>query len=121
MTPEPSPFFSAIGIMAIYGTEQYFEDAATDRKSIIAPRSPGRPVTTHIEFEEACGDLLRRTREVAPQQLATAYLTVFIHTNCFLEDRRQYYGSETITLPVATSDTGTRNDRCFSLRAPIGC
>ena len=107
--------------MTIYGTEQYFEDAATDRKSIIAPRSPGRPVTTHIEFEEACGDLLRRTREVAPQQLAAAYLTVFIHTNRFLEDQRQYYGSETITLPVATSDTGTRNDSCFSLRAPIGC
>lgn len=71
-------------------------------------------MTTHIELEEACGDLLRRTRKVAPQQLATAYLTVFIHTNR-LEDQRQCYGSETITLPVATSDTGTLNDRCFPL------
>lgn len=83
------------------------EDAAPDRKSIMASRSFGRPVKSRIELEEAVATYCARAAEkLRRQQLATAHLTVFIHTNRFREDQRQYYGTQAITLPVATSDTG---------------
>jgi DNA polymerase V len=69
------------------------EDAAPDRKSIMASRSFGGPVKSRVELEQAVATYCARAAEkLRRQQLATAHLTVFIHTNRFREDQRQKLG-----------------------------
>jgi DNA polymerase V len=78
-----------------------------DRKSIMASRSFGRPVTTVAELSEAVASYTARAAEkLRRQRLATAYLMVFIETNRFKPDEAQHCATQTVHLPVATSDTG---------------
>ena len=83
------------------------EDVTPDRKSIMASRSFGRPVTTFQELREAVSTYVARAAEkMRRQKLATAHLVVFVNTNRFKVDDAQYYGSKAVRLPVATADTG---------------
>jgi DNA polymerase V len=83
------------------------EQATPDRKSIMASRSFGRPVESRHELEEAVATFAARAAEkMRRQNLATANLTVFIHTNRFKANERQYVAQQGVQLPVASSDTG---------------
>jgi DNA polymerase V len=84
------------------------EDHIPDRKSIIASRSFGRPVTTLQQMEEAVASYVARAAEkMRRQNLATAHLSVFVETNRFKPTDPQYNVSRAIRLPVASADTGT--------------
>ena len=77
-----------------------------DRKSIMASRSFGRPVTTLSEMQEAVAAYTMRAAEkLRRQALATAHLAVFIETNRFKPGERQHFASKPVQLPVATSDS----------------
>jgi DNA polymerase V len=77
-----------------------------DRKSIMASRSFGRPITTLTEMQEAVAAYTMRAAErMRRQALATAHLAVFIETNRFKPGERQHFGSKPVQLPVATSDS----------------
>jgi DNA polymerase V len=83
------------------------ERVTPDRKSIIASRSFGRPVTTPLELREAVACYTARAAEkLRRQQLATAHLMVFIETNRFKPEDAQHYAARPVRLPVATSDSG---------------
>jgi DNA polymerase V len=78
-----------------------------DRKSIMASRSFGRPVTTLAELREAVASYTARAAEkLRRQHLATAHLMVFVETNRFKPDEAQHCATRAIHLPVATSDSG---------------
>lgn len=83
------------------------EQITPDRKSIMASRSFGRPVESRQKLEEAVATFAARAAEkMRRQQLATANLTVFIHTNRFQTRDRQYVAQQGVQLPVASADTG---------------
>lgn len=83
------------------------EETAPDRKSIMASRSFGRPVTARREMEEAVATHTARAAEKMRRQgLATASLVVFVHTNRHKPQEPQYYAARPVQLPVATADTG---------------
>ena len=78
-----------------------------DRKSIMASRSFGRPVTALAELREAIASYTSRAAEkLRRQRLATASVLVFIETNRFKPEDAQHYAAGPVPLPVATSDTG---------------
>ncbi|MGE3993360.1 Y-family DNA polymerase [Pseudorhodoplanes sp.] len=84
------------------------EDHVPDRKSIIASRSFGRPITSLQEMEEAVASYVARAAEkMRRQNLATAHLSVFVETNRFKPTDPQYNVTRAIRLPVASADTGT--------------
>ena len=83
------------------------EDAAPDRKSIMASRSFGRPVLLASEMAEAVATHTARAAEkMRRQRLATANLTVFVETNRFKPGQPQHCASQGVQLPVSTADTG---------------
>jgi DNA polymerase V len=82
------------------------EHEVPDRKSIMASRSFGRPVTELAELREAVASYTARAAEkLRRQSLATASLMVFIETNRFKPDQAQHYAARPVRLPVATSDS----------------
>ena len=82
------------------------ERVSPDRKSIMASRSFGRPVTTLSELREAVASYTARAAEkLRRQHLATAHLMVFIETNRFKPEDAQHYAARPVHLPVATSDS----------------
>ncbi|HTW53386.1 MAG TPA: Y-family DNA polymerase [Stellaceae bacterium] len=82
------------------------ERVTPDRKSIMASRSFGRPVTALTELREAVASYTARAAEkLRRQHLATASLMVFIETNRFKPDDAQHYAAWPVRLPVATSDS----------------
>lgn len=82
-------------------------DMAPDRKSIMATRSFGRGVTDRAEMEQVVTNHVARAAEkMRRQQLATASLIVFTHTNRHKPGDWQYYGARPVQQPVATADTG---------------
>ncbi len=83
------------------------EQVAADRKSIMASRSFGRPVTGFDEMREAVSTYVSRAAEkMRRQDLATDNIVVFVQTNRFKPTDPQYDASRTVRLPVGTSDTG---------------
>jgi DNA polymerase V len=83
------------------------EEVSPDRKSLIASRSFGQAVETRRGLEEAISVYTARAAEkMRRQNLATASLTVWIETNSFKPEQRQYHASKAVRLPVATADTG---------------
>ena len=83
------------------------EHELPDRKSIMASRSFGRPVTALAELREAVASFTARAAEkLRRQNLATASLMVFIETNRFKPGDAQHYAARPVRLPVATSDSG---------------
>jgi DNA polymerase V len=84
-----------------------FEDVTPDRKSIMASRSFGRAVTLRDEMEEAVAAYTARAAEkMRRQNLTTASLQVFVHTNRFRIEDAQHFATQSVQLPVATADTG---------------
>ena len=82
------------------------EEVTPDRKSIMASRSFGRSVTKLRELEEAVATHTARAAEkMRRQNLATASVVVFVHTNQFKPSAPQYYGTREVELPVASADT----------------
>jgi len=83
------------------------EEVAPDRKSLIASRSFGQAVETRAALEEAVSVYTARAAEkMRRQNLATASIAVWIQTNSFKPQERQYNASKAVRLPVATADTG---------------
>lgn len=83
------------------------DDVPATKKSLVASRSFGRPVTTLLEMQEAVASHMSRAAEkMRRQRLATANIVVFIETNRFRPQDPQYSSSQTVNLPIATSDTG---------------
>lgn len=83
------------------------EDVVPDRKSIIASRSFGRPVTSLQDMREAVVSYVARAAEkLRRQHLATAHFVVFMETNPFKPTEPQRNVTRSVQLPVATSDTG---------------
>lgn len=81
-------------------------ETAADNKSLIASRSFGRPVTTLRELEEAVAvHTERAAQRMRRQKLAAGVVSVFVNTNRFNQRDRQYGGSASLHLPVATADT----------------
>jgi DNA polymerase V len=82
------------------------ELVASDRKSIISSRSFGRLIKTREEVEEAVRTFAARAAaKMRRQGLACSKLTVFIETNPFRPQDRQYTASQGVSLPVATANT----------------
>ena len=83
------------------------EDISPPRKSLVASRSFGRPVETLNDMREAVATYANRAAEkMRKQNLATANIVVFIETNSFRKQDRQYRASQTVNLSVATADSG---------------
>jgi DNA polymerase V len=83
------------------------EEAAPDRKSIMASRSFGRTVETRAELEEAVATYTSRAAEkLRGQGLAANRIPVFALTNRFKPEEPQYAAQQPMTLPIATADTG---------------
>ena len=83
------------------------EGVTPDRKSLIDSRSFGQPVETRRGLEEAVSVYTARAAEkMRRQNLATASLAVWIETNGFKPQERQYSASKSVRLSVATADTG---------------
>jgi DNA polymerase V len=83
------------------------ERETPDRKSIMASRSFGRPVTALPELREAVAAYTTRAAEkLRRQHLATASLMVFVETNRFRPGEAQHHAARTVQLPVASSDSG---------------
>ena len=82
------------------------EHETPDRKSIMASRSFGRPVTTRAEMEQAVAAYTERAAEkLRRQNLVTASLIVFVETNRFRPTDPQHHATRPVQLPVATCDT----------------
>ena len=82
------------------------EDAPPDRKSIVSSRSFGTMVTERHRLEEAVGTYAPRAAEkMRRQNLAAGRVVVFIHTNRFRPQDRQYMAERTVRLPIASADT----------------
>ena len=82
------------------------EDVTLNRKSIMASRSFGRPVTLPAEMAEAVAAYTARAAEkMRRQRLATSSLIVFVETSRFRAADPQYNASQGVQLPVATADT----------------
>ncbi len=83
------------------------EEAPANKKSLVASRSFGRPVEKLEEMQEAVASHMSRAAEkMRSQGLATANIIVFVETNRFRPQDPQYSNSQTVNLPIATSDTG---------------
>ncbi len=83
------------------------EDISPPRKSLVASRSFGRPVEILNDMHEAVATYANRAAEkMRKQNLATANIVVFIETNSFRKQDRQYRASQTVNLSVATADSG---------------
>ncbi len=81
------------------------EDPAAN-KGITASRSFGRAVATSRELEEAVTTHVElAAQRIRRQKLAAGVVSVFVNTNRFNERDRQYSGSASISLSVATADT----------------
>jgi DNA polymerase V len=108
-------------VLELQGTPCHaFETVVADRKSIMASRSFGRMVQDRVQMEQAVSSYVARAAEkLRRQRLATAHLMVFIHTNRFKPQERQYEASQVVQLPVATSDTGKLTRAALSGLAKI--
>ena len=80
--------------------------ANPDKKSIIASRSFGRTVTALHEMTEAVSSHTERAAEkMRRQHLAASMISVFVTTNPFKAEDRQYATSYGVRLPVPSADT----------------
>jgi DNA polymerase V len=83
------------------------EEVTPDRKSLVASRSFGQAVETRRGLEEAVSVYTARAAEkMRRQNLATASIAVWVQTNSFKPNEKQYSASKAVRLPVATGDTG---------------
>jgi len=80
------------------------EEVASPKKGICTSRSFGKRVNTFDDLQEATATYAARcARKLRRQNSCARLLTVFVTTNKFSENDRQYYNSKTIAMPVATN------------------
>ncbi|WP_276497902.1 Y-family DNA polymerase [Pontibacter litorisediminis] len=80
------------------------EEVAPPKKGICTSRSFGKKVNTLDELLEATASYAAKCAKKLRQQKSCArFITVFVTTNRFSENDRQYYNSKTICMPVATN------------------
>jgi DNA polymerase V len=76
------------------------------KKGIMSSKTFGREITTRSEMEEALAHYAARAAEKLREQDSLAScLTIFIRTNSFKKDIRQYSNSYTVNFPYPTSFT----------------
>ena len=84
-----------------------FEEVVPDRKNFVASRSFGLAVETRFEMEQAVSEYcMRAAQKMRRQHLATSRFLVFLETNGFRPQDRQYQAVKLVELPMATVDTG---------------
>ncbi|MDQ7969256.1 MAG: DUF4113 domain-containing protein, partial [Oxalicibacterium faecigallinarum] len=82
------------------------EEVSPPRKQIVSSRSFGQMVGTIEELEESVSTYMTSAAEKLRGQGSTCNLVqVFVETNRFREDHKQYNGSMTVPLTEATNDT----------------
>ena len=78
-----------------------------DRKSIVSSRSFGKAVLRKADLEEAVTVFATRAAvKLRRQGLAAGTVAAFVETNPFREQDRQYTAGRSVTLAVASADTG---------------
>jgi DNA polymerase V len=84
-------------------------------KTILASRSFGRAVTERRELEESiCTHIARAAEKMRRQNLVAGAVMVFVTTNKFKTEDRQYAASRTVELPVASADTMTLSNAALA-------
>ncbi len=82
------------------------EDVTPDKQQIMSSRSFGKPVQTLYELTESVSWHISAASEKLRRQHAYAgAIYVFIQTNQFREDQKQYNAGLVMSLPEPTSDT----------------
>jgi len=82
------------------------EQAPPPKKAVSSSRSFGRPVESLEELQEAAADYVSRAAEkLRRQRSAASLLVVYLTTNPFNRQDRQYANAVTCTLPVPTAYT----------------
>ena len=99
-----------VGLRSVYelrGRVCYdLETCPPVNKGIASSRSFGKPVESLEQLSESVASYTCRAAEkLRRQNLAAGVITVFVMTNLFSDKQRRYFNSETVDLPVATSDT----------------
>jgi DNA polymerase V len=80
------------------------EEVAPPKKGICTSRSFGKKVNSFNEVQEATATYAAKCAlKLRQQKSCASLLTVFVTTNRFSENDRQYANSKTIYMPVATS------------------
>lgn len=78
------------------------------KKGICTGRSFGTLLTDYNTIAEAASNFTARCAEkLRKEKSCTNLIRVFIETNPFREQDKQYYNSRTLNIPVASNDTST--------------
>jgi DNA polymerase V len=84
-------------------------------KTILASRSFGRAVVERQELEESiCTHVARAAEKLRRQNLVAGAVMVFVTTNKFKTEDRQYAASRTVELSVASADTMTLSNAALT-------
>jgi len=76
------------------------------RKQLVVSRSFGAEVQCYDELRESVMTYVSRAGErLRAEGLLARVLSLFIHTNSFREDRKQYSASHAVKMPLSTDDT----------------
>jgi DNA polymerase V len=82
------------------------EEHAPDKQQIISSRSFGKPVTELAVIQDALSVFVATaTEKLRAQSGQAALVQVFLHTNRFRPEQRQYNPSMTVPLPQPTNDS----------------
>jgi DNA polymerase V len=100
--------FGVVGVRTVYelrGICCYpLENNPPANKTIMVSRMFGKPVETIEELKEAVASYASRAAEKLRQQgLAASFMTVFVTTSRFIENK--YFNSATTEFPVPTNDS----------------
>ncbi len=83
------------------------EETAPDKKGICVSRSFGQMTNELQVLEESVATFANRAaQKLRKQNSNCAAISVFIHTNQFRADLKQYYNSRYIQIPIPTNDSG---------------
>lgn len=89
-------------------------------KTILASRSFGRAVVERQELEESiCTHVARAAEKLRRQNLVAGAVMVFVTTNKFKTEDRQYAASRTVELSVASADTMTLSNAALTAAARL--
>lgn len=80
------------------------DEVTPPKKGICTSRSFGKKLTSFDDVLEATASYAAKcARKLRNQKSCARLVTVFVQTNPFSENGRQYYNSKTICMPVATN------------------
>lgn len=83
------------------------EEVAPNKKGICVSRSFGQMANDLKTLEESVATFTNRAaQKLRKQNSNCAAISVFVHTNQFRADLKQYYNSRYIQIPIPTNDSG---------------